>query len=453
MIVQGIHVYINIENFNDIILDEESQTNKVTKSIHALDTFFSEIERYGNNHFSKSFVIEKITGSRLHFYVVDDIQTGFKTVKSVVSFAFKLSQCINTDIGKYKNLKDFKIQIGCDYGRFFDFEFETEEGYVEMTSIGYVANFAAKLQGLTTASTISISKELYSLLENSDKANFVPKTHPSLYKYQQNVYYNASLSRICESFSESLSDDIKLAKDFANKVNLSDIDYSEVRKTIDYRTLSKTRCKHLMGIPMYADIRGFTSQFDKNDTNLEEMSAKTQLVLKTMYDISTKHGGVHVQFQGDRELSLFHNIPGDYVEGILQPDKYCFKNAILCAMRMIDEVKHIKLCIGVGADFGKMFATKIGVRGSKDNILLGETVINADFMEDNNANENQIAVTEAVYNGLLNEDSYLAKKFVRVENYYITTISYGEYIKDLSYLELERNTKSNNYNGAWLTLP
>ncbi len=44
--ITGIHFYINIVNFNNIILDEEAKTKEVTHSIHALDTFFSTI---GNN--------------------------------------------------------------------------------------------------------------------------------------------------------------------------------------------------------------------------------------------------------------------------------------------------------------------------------------------------------------------------------------------------------------------
>ena len=42
---KGIHFYINIRNFNNIILDEEAMTGNVTHSLHALDTFFSSIEK------------------------------------------------------------------------------------------------------------------------------------------------------------------------------------------------------------------------------------------------------------------------------------------------------------------------------------------------------------------------------------------------------------------------
>jgi len=37
---EGIHFYINIKNYNSIILDEEKRYGSVNRSIHALDTFF-----------------------------------------------------------------------------------------------------------------------------------------------------------------------------------------------------------------------------------------------------------------------------------------------------------------------------------------------------------------------------------------------------------------------------
>lgn len=65
---EGMHFYINIPNFNAVVIDEEAKTGKVNHSIHALDTFFSMIESFGKSHFD-SFVVEKITGSRLHMNV------------------------------------------------------------------------------------------------------------------------------------------------------------------------------------------------------------------------------------------------------------------------------------------------------------------------------------------------------------------------------------------------
>lgn len=43
---QGIHFYINISNMNEIIIDEEETQHSVTHSLHALDTYFTSIERF-----------------------------------------------------------------------------------------------------------------------------------------------------------------------------------------------------------------------------------------------------------------------------------------------------------------------------------------------------------------------------------------------------------------------
>lgn len=106
---EGIHFYINIINFNDIILDEEAKTKKVTHAIHALGTFFSSVESYAKRLYGTTLTVEKITGSRLHLYVVDSIAAAFSVVKAVSVFAYQLSGYINKEISKYKTLLDFRI--------------------------------------------------------------------------------------------------------------------------------------------------------------------------------------------------------------------------------------------------------------------------------------------------------------------------------------------------------
>ena len=78
---KGIHFYINIVNLDDVVEKEEEHTGEVCHAIHALDTFFSSIEAYGKRHYPKAFVIEKITGSRLHMYIEsENIPFAFEIV-------------------------------------------------------------------------------------------------------------------------------------------------------------------------------------------------------------------------------------------------------------------------------------------------------------------------------------------------------------------------------------
>ena len=443
----GIHFYISIINFDDIILDEEEKTKGVTHAIHALDTFFSCIESYGKKT-CKDLVVEKITGARLHMYVTGPIESAFPAVKRVSLYAYQLAGYINTEIPKYKTLLDFRINIGAAFSQFYDFEFTSKEGFSELTSIGYAANYAAKLQALSGEKMFSISENIYDELPDSDQKWFETVFEKSIQKYGQDKYYTAPLNTIF--LPEKNPDaDLLAARDYANKDDLQDIEFSEVRALLNFNQLSRTKCKKLYGIPVFADVRGYTSKFEDDDSNLEEMKDQTQKILEAMYQISTSYGGVHVQFQGDREFSLYHNIPAQYVNGIKQPEKECYKAAVLAAMRMIDSVKPLKAHIGVGEAFGPLFATKIGARGEKDNILLGKTVLQADTMEDRYADEDQVAITPEVYSGLKNEDDGLSREFTRKGEYYVATIGYSDYTRKESIRQHEINTSKRAYNGAW----
>ncbi|MEG0835764.1 MAG: adenylate/guanylate cyclase domain-containing protein [Christensenellaceae bacterium] len=444
--LNGVHFYINILNFYDVLGKEEAKTGNVTHAIHALDTYFSSIEAYGKSRYPDVFVVEKITGSRLHMYVTANADEAYQVVKDVSLFAYQLASFINNDIPKYKTLDNFSIHVGSAYGMFYEYEFSTDSGFSEITTIGYAANYAAKLQALSSASHLSISAEIFDSLPVDEKQNFKKVVDKSLKKYEQEYYYSVHLINI-KSSGSILPADWTRVVGYANRINLNAMNYSSANKQINFDNLSVTQCKKIDGIPMFSDIRGFTSQFAEDDSNLEEMANRTQKVLESMYRVTTEHNGLHVQFQGDRELALFHNVQSDETNG---KETCCFKYAVLAGMRMIDAVKPFSIHIGVGEDFGKLFATKIGARGEKDTILLGKVVQTADIMEDKEAAEDQLAITESVFSGLAKEDPTLAKQFSKTEHgVYIVTLSYAAYARKLAFENQQRNTSSKTYNGAW----
>ena len=171
----GGHFYINILNFNDVVEAEEQTQKELKHSIHALDTFFSSIETYGKKYYANEFVVEKVTGSRLHMYVqTEDIQNAFSIIADISAYAFSLTDFMSSEIAKYKTLLKFSIQIGADFGRFYEFEFHSEE-IEEMTTIGYPANFAAKLQNLAAKSQLNISEIMFDSLPLRQKNLFIKK--------------------------------------------------------------------------------------------------------------------------------------------------------------------------------------------------------------------------------------------------------------------------------------
>ncbi len=444
----GIHFYIEVQNFNAIVIEEERKTGGVTHAMHALDTLFSSIERYGRAN-CNDVVIEKITGARLHLYVVGaDVASAYNSVAQLSTYARQIAHFICSEVWKYKSLSELELRVGAAFGDFYDFEFVAGDGVSELTTIGYAANFAAKLQGLTRTSHISISENVFDALSTRQRHAFRCVESDEIQKYDQARYYTAWLREI-KPAAEVTDAELSEVKDYINKVALKDVNLSAVRKPLSFERLSRREVKKLDGIPVYADVRGFTAQFDADGTNLDEMASKTQSILETLYKTTTESGGIHVQFQGDRESALFHNVPSGGVDGALQQEHKCYKSAVIAAMRMVDRVRGLAVHVGVGQAFGTLYATKIGARGERDNILLGVPVIEADAMEDKCAGEDQIAVTRDVYVGLAMEDETLAKMFKRVGESYILTVGYEEYLMRVHDTEQRKNTALRSYNGAY----
>lgn len=440
----GIHFYINIKNFDNVVINEEERFGAVNHSIHALDTLFSSVERFGNRKYKDIFVVEKITGARLHMYFKEKNSDAINALFNIASYAYAVALRINKDIAKYKNLTDFKIQMGADVGDFFVYEFwypdnKHENLGSETTTIGYPANYAAKLQALAETSNLNISADLYALCDDKNDV-FQRMKSDSIKKYGQTEYYSTHIMNL--GFDYNIDDEMRMVSEYAGKINLTDMSFSRPNSLISFHDLSVSQGKEVVGVPLFADVRGFTAKFYADGSNLESMAVETQMVLEAMYNVTTMHGGIHVQFQGDREMALFHDIG----------DEKCVETAILAGMRMIDKVGDTMLDIhlGTGCDYGKMYAAKIGARGNRDNILVGETVLNADRLEDESAKENQIAISEEIYNELKEMDSNLVGFFKKnSDGDYIATVGYKQFLRESANLQHNRATKSHSYNGAW----
>lgn len=434
--LKGCHFYVNIVNLDEVVTKEEATTGNVTHAIHALDTFFTAIEVYSKKKYSKILKIEKITGSRLHMYVVEDVLMAYEAVSDIATYAYALSKFLNENIGKFKSLTTFKIQIGSCYGKFYDFIFESEYE-AEETTIGYAANYAAKLQHITDIGWISISENIYEKLQEN-KDIYYKKTNSTIKKYDQEYYYTANIAEIQKS--KSVDSELEYAKELANRVNLSDINFQSPSRKINFGALTKKEGRKIEGVPLFADVRGFTKKFEEDDSNLEEMAKKTQDILTEMYNVVNKKG-IHVQFQGDREFALYHNY-----------DSYsCYTDAVTAGMRIIDAVRGYGVCVGVGQSVGRMFVSKIGTRGEKDIVVLGKTVMEADSFEDDYAKENQLVIARKIYQVLERENPQLANQFQPLDNSecYYTTVGYKMFLERLDEKILKENSQKRNYNGAW----
>ena len=467
-VFNGIHFYININNLNTIIKDDENNHDNLGRTFHALNTFTAAMENFANEF--EDVEVEKFTTSRLHFYIPinDNSDAVTNEMLELIAFARALAKFINKS-SKYQSLINFKIGSGADYGRYTEFPFQDKDsGLNEMTTIGSPANRAAKLQSLCDDSKVLVSKEVYLRLPNSMNDVFFVNEKATLElkrKYTELAAYEAEIGDIADRLDENYEKreecGLEYASKVANNLNLKDISISDTRSKLSFENLSIKNIKDVENAAMlFADIRGFTKKVD--ETNLAEMKQLTQTVLTMMNKAVRNKDGVHVQFQGDRESAVF-NYYSD------ENDDYAFR-AVLSAMCMLDGVDKInetrtdKLNIGIGCSLGEVYATRIGMkkRDKKFNVTMGQTVKEADDAEDNvagvdiNSNPTEIAITSNMYDYLSKLPGYRGNfikdaftlRFVKNKKYYISTTRFSEYQKKaISYSREQNATRASNNQG------
>lgn len=462
----GIHLYVNINSLNSIIKNDEKNYENLCRTFHALNTFTSAMEKFTDE--LENVEVEKFTTSRLHFYISEknsDSETISTTMLEIATFSQSLAKHINK-LSKYQSLINFTIGSGADYGEFTEFKFEDPESKIEeMTTIGSPANRAAKLQSLCQNGLILISKEVYDILSRFARCVFFGDSNATVKlaaKYTDLIAYKAKISDVYgildDDYKAHESRCLYYATEVANKLNLGDMDVTEAKSQIDFNSLSIQHSKSTDdAVILFSDIRNFTKTVDEE--NLAEIKQLTKQVLIMMNKEVRKRDGVHVQFQGDRESAVFNKF-------IDEKDDYAMR-AVLCAMRMLDKIAEINknrlgkdLDIGIGCALGTIFATRIGIRGRKFNVVMGQTVKEADDAEDNVAGANirspktEIAITEDMYHYLINlsgkEAKLIKENFKKREQenkaYYVSTLSFSEFQAKLNSASLQQNANRANSN-------
>lgn len=446
---KGMHLYVNIRNLNYVIRKEEKQTNNLSRVFHAMDNYVSTIEDFINTYNDEVYV-EKLTNSRLHIVFYDTVLIA-ENFLEVIKFLNQLTGKINSD-NKYQKLVDFKVSMGADYGYFTEFDFNptTDQNSVEFTSIGFPANRAAKLEGNADEGELLISIEGYTVIRRLLTANLSLTSNSKAQKI--NIKYSNSEIYTFSNF-ENIADTNRYRSKFntaqvrySNNITqkrFGDIIFTDANKQVNFDNLSLLSPKRIDAVVIYADIRGFTKKFNKDGSNLIAMSRTTKLVLKEMYDSVINKGGTHVQFQGDRE-SAFRNDydQDDYVLKGLQTAMY-----ILEKIKLQSQTTGNNFHIGIGCSHGTVYAAKVGIRGHKHNLILGETVKKANFAEDEHAGDDQIAITQDMYSYLLQTKNSRYKNVIsdifKYDNdgHYVTSTKFSEFTQILMRLAENYNSQ------------
>ncbi|MBV1821218.1 adenylate/guanylate cyclase domain-containing protein, partial [Bacteroidales bacterium MSK.15.36] len=448
--ISGVHLYVNIKNLMDIINKEEEKDDDLKRTLHRLQTYF-----VGHTKLIKKYsgIVEKYTGSRSHILLKnEDDNISCNEILEIAVACFVFNNNIFNKLTKYSKYPKFSIHAGIDYGDYFEYDIDDGVNESEFTTIGRVANNSAKIQSYAPKNYIYITKKFYEKLDNEFQEVFVELTEDEKKEFndkiRSKIFYKAHYNEIFDKdkmveIEEGLSDVKERVEKESNDFNILDIKFESCTKKISFEGLSlKGRNKKLENAGVIcADIRGFTKLFYENDKNLDDLSEVMEDIYHIMGVAVLDSGGTKVQYQGDRIIAIYNDF-SDAENYIIRMLKAAFKlNEKIQNLNEEEKIKerlnNRKITIGIGCSSGKVIATRLGMNGNKDNIVLSDCYKKANKCEDIYADSNEIVIGKELKDiidskaGESEIPEFLALQelftAISTNGYYVTTATLDEF--------------------------
>ena len=301
----------------------------------------------------------------------------------------------------------------------------------ELISIGNPANNAAKImRGGDHA--ITIGSDLYDNLDDEHQRWFF--RCGSNYRLKCSDVEDVEALVNDAGFSWSIASSANRFQRAKEALPLADIVIEDAREQIDLDRLSPTRAKRVPAASLFVDIDGYTKLVSDLDGDTDELAKAVQVLHLFRYELrhvtENDLGGIALQHQGDRLQAILHDPRQDDEDIMERAVDLCI--AYNSSVEEVININHDilgKLHVAVGCAFGKALVGKLGIRGDRDPVCIGEATIEAEQLQLSMPG-NHIAITGEVHDAITDED--IADQFTHNtdEGYYeasdLTEISIEE---------------------------
>src|SRR6266700_4982302 len=428
--IYGAHVYIQVPNFAHLASDGLYAQDDYKRLIQGVHIYQREVTHIVEN---LGGILVHFQGSKLHALFYRPIDNGEQLAARAVLLQLVLKDFVKTVFNPaFPDYDDFTIAGGADLGNAIG-TMDGINGDRELLFLGAPANHAAKI--ISSSHRLRLTQQVYDALPDELRAIcFQTDDGP----YQVRPVTSDDLDELLKAHGLTWNRNVSArhVEDDKDRFALEDIDYSSAEDLIEVDDLSIFNSKRVLGASIFADVSGFTRYIDAATSDEEKQEALRvfhAIRKETARVITGDFNGVRIQYQGDRIQGLFH-LPQDDEEAIAQ-------KVVEAAVGLQSSMEHtLKACLpevqdlrlAIGIDMGTTLVSKLGARGQRDRICLGEAVEGAAQLEERSEG-GQTTVSSQVH-GLLLE--YLCDRFpysAKVQGYVAT---------DLTAEQIERAAKA-----------
>lgn len=402
--IYGAHVYLPVSNFPHLA-SEITTDAEYRQLIQATHLYQREVSRIVEDVESYEGLRVHFQGPKLHALFYRPIDDGQELAVRALLIQLVLRDFVrNVFNPAFADLGNFVLSGGADIG----ITIGTKNGQKadrELLFLGDPANRAAKI--IRQNGYLRITDNLYAALPKSlqdrceaigdgDAYRVVPVEGEELQELLADHGHTWDPARSAERVEED-----------KDAFPLKDIEYSSATERIDFEVLSIFNNKKVKGASVFADVSGFTAYVEAAEGDRDEQRARLRVFHAIRKEMSAvikgDFAGVRVQFQGDRVQGLFH-VPKDEHAQISQSAVECaaglHQSMELTLKAALPEADDLHLAIGI--DRGKTLASKLGTRGHRDRICLGEAVEAAAEHEER-CEAGETGIGKAVYDVLPEE--------------------------------------------------
>jgi class 3 adenylate cyclase len=386
--VDGVHVYVDIPNALTLVGDDaERDHKKALRFIHIMS-------RVAHLVFQRTDAVKiDIQNTRIHFVLYKPYDSERVRVQCAVAIADVIRVALLAGNALHEELPDARVVVGIESGRALAVRNGTRSER-EPLFLGDPANQAAKLTGAEKAAGIYLGSKARSVLGSSFS---VADPSSSLTAAQvAECALAAKLGISIEDMTKAWADEIK-------KTPISEFSFSRWTPPLSNAALdelSPANSRRQEMVVIYADVDGFTAYVAKAIANGTEKTAVRVLhvIRKEMRDVLNDFKVKKIRYIGDC-------VQGIAAEGTAHTtdEEKTVSTAALAAAAMRSSFELIRTELGVaelgiqiGFEIGATAASRVGVQGSRDRIVISEASLTAE-REQRRCSASETAIGRTAY--------------------------------------------------------
>lgn len=416
--IYGAHIYIQVPNFARLASEDIANEETYKRLIQGIHIYQREITR----------IVATLGGTFIHFQGPKLHALFYRPIDNPQELASRavILQLVVKDF--VKNVfnpafaYDFSIAGGADLGDAIG-TMDGINGDRELLFIGSPANHAAKI--ISSPQRLRLTQNIHDRLPDDLRA-LCFKTDDSHYQLQPVSSNDLDKLLIASKLTWKRSTSIANIENDKRRFPIQNINYSTARAEIELDDLSISHNKRVFAATLFADVSGFTKYVDKAISEEEKRAALRvfhAIRKETARVITGDFNGLRIQYQGDRIQGLFYlpfNNEAAIVKKVVEAAAGLQSSMKYTLKACLPEAKDLKLAIGIS--LGTTLVSKLGARGQRDRICLGEAVEEAARLEERSDGD-QIALDGKVLTFLPDN---LRERFVynaKIQGYVATDLT------------------------------